>query len=203
MRRWAALYINLITTLSGFAHFEDAIEEASQECQKCGAVCAQGFTACPACRSVFEDNGNPLMCNFHPLESVVRRLRRMRHYGFVYEPEDRQRPAEEFVLGDRATGGVQEFPMHLVMLRDTKAFGWRVPLPAAGEVLLSVKDGDVYQYQLTSLRYDYSAWEYFAVCLLNMQKALRAGPDADHITTEQVRCEAHMPTTSLTTIDHC
>ena len=57
------------------------------------------------------------------------------------------------MLGDHASGGVQEFPMHLIMLRDTKAFGWRVPLPTAGEVLLSVKDGDQYQYQLTSLRW--------------------------------------------------
>lgn len=42
-----------------------------------------------------------------------------------------------------------------------------------------------YAYQLTSLDYAYSGWEYFAVCLLNMQKALRAGPDADNIGTEQ------------------
>lgn len=63
---------------------------------------------------------------------------------FLYDPEDRQRPAEEFVLGDRASGGIQEFPMHLTMLRQTQAFGWRVPLPAAGEVLVSIKDGDAY-----------------------------------------------------------
>jgi hypothetical protein len=32
--------------------------------------------------------------------------------------------------------------MHLMLLRQTKAFGWRVPLPATGDVLLSTKDGD-------------------------------------------------------------
>ena len=89
------------------------------------------------------------------------------------------------MFGHNAKGGVQDFPMHLTMLRKTHAFGWRVPLPASGEVLLSIRDGDAYAYQLTSLDYEYSGWEYFAVCLLNMQKALRAGPDADNIGAEQ------------------
>jgi len=156
---WATIFIKLMAILSGFAHVESAIDEATR----------------PA----------DILFEYGSLERAVTKIGALQHYGFLYEPEDRQRPAREFVLGDRAKGVIEDFPMRLMMMRHTKAFSWRVPIPSDGQILLSIKDGDAYAYQLTSLNFEYSGWEYFAVCLLNMQKALRAGPDADNIGVEQ------------------